>query len=297
MERGLSASSGASSGVASGGVGPAAAGRAPEDESEGATQSEDEAGRQLLARARVSEIEEVQRQLAGLGQVQPAAARPGRDTMGSWSRGIMSLIGRRRRPGGPPEAAGEAEEDEDQEHPLLTCDGCHEGPPLIGRVMHCADCEDFDLCMRCFRNLDRLGHPTGHRFRARAPESRRAAPTHFLLQMIEEAMLNEALRRSGAESSTSREDEQRRIAARGAEVLARMPREPWSPALDADGFQGCECALCLEDYDHGEEVLKLPCAHFFHEACLKPWFAKSLLCPLCQREVPADESPSDSGSS
>lgn len=97
-------------------------------------------------------------------------------------------------------------------------------------------------------------------------------------------MLSEALRRS-VEGEAGR-DEAARNEARGAEVLARLPRQAWSPALSgSDGSQGHECALCLEEYELGEKVLTLPCKHFFHEDCVRPWFAKSLLCPLCQQEA------------
>merc|ERR1712203_1268146 len=127
----------------------------------------------------------------------------------------------------------------------------------------------------------------------RTASGRRAAPSQFVLQMLENAMLSEALRRS-VHHDTSKEDETARKAARGAEVLARLPRESWSPDMqNEDQCQGVECALCLDEYKAGEEVLKLPCGHFFHEGCVSPWFAKSLLCPLCNQDVsPAEASDS-----
>mmetsp|Transcript_859 Transcript_859/g.2391 ORF Transcript_859/g.2391 Transcript_859/m.2391 type:complete len:265 (+) Transcript_859:111-905(+) len=35
-------------------------------------------------------------------------------------------------------------------HLGVSCDGCGAPPPLIGRVMKCKDCPDFDLCEDCF---------------------------------------------------------------------------------------------------------------------------------------------------
>lgn len=259
---------------------------------------EEQVSNELLAHVR--EVTELQRQLEGLEAVtatlQAAASRADR-TAGSAAaaaagrpgagraRGIIGL-GRHRRVA---EEAAEAAEDEEEVHPHVTCDGCHAGPTLRGRVMHCTDCEDFDLCARCYHSRDRLGHPRGHRFAPRAspqrvqPE-RRGTPSQLLMQMLERAMFSEALRRSMEGDGG---DETARAEARGVELMASLPRKAWSPSLasSADCSQGHECALCLEDYELNEQVVVLPCTHFFHEECVRPWFAKSNLCPLCQQEA------------
>jgi len=253
---------------------------------------------------RMRELSMLQHQLEGLEQVtaslQAVASqmdRPSTDGAGAGiqvqrtrdsrrSRRLLGLTRQRR--------TGDDEEDEEQQvHPHVTCDGCRSGPPLTGRVMHCQECEDYDLCARCFDEHSRglSSHDQTHHFEPRAPVPRRAAPSQFLLNFLENAMLGEALRRS-VEVDNSREEEAARTAARGAEVLAQLPRQAWSPSLQHDkDCDNTECALCLEEYEHGEEVLQLPCGgqvqHVFHERCLRPWFAKSLLCPLCQQEAVA----------
>lgn len=35
-------------------------------------------------------------------------------------------------------------------HLGVTCDGCGEGPPIVGRCFKCKVCEDFDLCEQCY---------------------------------------------------------------------------------------------------------------------------------------------------
>lgn len=254
--------------------------------------------------ARVRELTELQRQLEGLEQVTarmqaafsptegqagaPATAAGGRPpreipSTGHRSRGAILGLGRHRA-----RAAEEPADREDEEvHPHVTCDGCHAGPTLRGRVWHCADCEDFDLCDQCYQYRDRLGHPRSHRFHPRPPqqraEQRRGMPSQLLMQMLESAMLSEALRRS-VEGDVV--DEAARNEARGAEVFASLPRQTWTPAMACgDGSQGSECCLCLEEYKTGDNVVVLPCSHFFHEDCVQPWFAKSLACPLCQQEA------------
>lgn len=56
------------------------------------------------------------------------------------------------------------------------------------------------------------------------------------------------------------------------------------------GFDSC-CAVCLDDFAAGDEVTTLPCAHEFHNGCIRPWLEeRSSLCPMCKRDaLPAAE--------
>lgn len=64
-------------------------------------------------------------------------------------------------------------------HVGISCDGCGQSPPLIGKAMKCRDCPDFDLCDKCYPDrLDKAReavaaaagmpgkgrHPANHRF-------------------------------------------------------------------------------------------------------------------------------------
>lgn len=42
------------------------------------------------------------------------------------------------------------------------------------------------------------------------------------------------------------------------------------------------CGICLEDFAVGEEVLQLPCPHFFHRPCICEWFTVRNSCPTCR---------------
>lgn len=48
-----------------------------------------------------------------------------------------------------------------------------------------------------------------------------------------------------------------------------------------------ECALCLEDYEIGVEVSKLPCGHMFHSECIRKWLLstpfRARSCPKCRQ--------------
>lgn len=122
-----------------------------------------------------------------------------------------------------------------------------------------------------------------------APPRRRQADA--LINFLEEEMLQEAMRRSMDEEGQRSEQasHQSKIDA----ILAGLKRVkfgiPSSNADEAPHINETECPLCLEEYHPGEEVLLVSCGHAFHEGCLGPWLMKSLNCPMCMREIGAEE--------
>ncbi|KAJ0105042.1 hypothetical protein Patl1_17844 [Pistacia atlantica] len=60
-------------------------------------------------------------------------------------------------------------------------------------------------------------------------------------------------------------------------------------ALERGKFCGSEdekCSVCLEEFELGVEVFRLPCFHFYHGDCIVPWLEKSHMCPLCRFPLP-----------
>lgn len=45
-----------------------------------------------------------------------------------------------------------------------------------------------------------------------------------------------------------------------------------------------KCAICLNDYEKGEEVRLLPCggSHVFHKGCVDDWLRINTSCPICR---------------
>ncbi|GBG73420.1 hypothetical protein CBR_g16136 [Chara braunii] len=51
-----------------------------------------------------------------------------------------------------------------------------------------------------------------------------------------------------------------------------------------------ECPVCLEVFETGQSLLRLPCRHLFHIECIRPWFQNDSRCPYCRSEVPGGRS-------
>lgn len=59
------------------------------------------------------------------------------------------------------------------------------------------------------------------------------------------------------------------------------------------------CAVCLSDFQQGDDVAQLPCGtgaapHVFHKGCIVPWLRVNKKCPLCNADI--DEAGSTSSS-
>ena len=46
------------------------------------------------------------------------------------------------------------------------------------------------------------------------------------------------------------------------------------------------CAICVDEFEDGEDVRILPCSHIFHSKCIDEWLSNySSLCPLCKANI------------
>ncbi|KDO28266.1 hypothetical protein SPRG_06316 [Saprolegnia parasitica CBS 223.65] len=67
----------------------------------------------------------------------------------------------------------------------------------------------------------------------------------------------------------------------GTYICDLFPNVTWShPASDEH-----MCSICFECYEPKEVVVRLPCAHVYHRACIQGWLLNKDKCPLCIRPV------------
>lgn len=46
-----------------------------------------------------------------------------------------------------------------------------------------------------------------------------------------------------------------------------------------------KCAICLGEYETGEDVKRLPCLHTFHSECVDTWLKVNKICPCCKQSI------------
>lgn len=49
----------------------------------------------------------------------------------------------------------------------------------------------------------------------------------------------------------------------------------------AEEDENC-CAVCFDEYEERQMVRRLPCQHYFHQACIDKWMATHSTCPICR---------------
>jgi hypothetical protein len=56
-----------------------------------------------------------------------------------------------------------------------------------------------------------------------------------------------------------------------------------------DGDSSPKCAVCLECFERGQSVSRLPCTHQYHRACIERWLSSHVECPVCRVDLAGDE--------
>ncbi|PKA55964.1 E3 ubiquitin-protein ligase SDIR1 [Apostasia shenzhenica] len=75
---------------------------------------------------------------------------------------------------------------------------------------------------------------------------------------------------------------QRRMSLVGEEVYRGEGGSGGGDEGAAAGEKKKTCAVCLEDAEVGEVLVRTPCVHLFHGGCLRRWFQTAGFCPLCR---------------
>ncbi|KAF9102329.1 hypothetical protein BGX29_004707 [Mortierella sp. GBA35] len=93
----------------------------------------------------------------------------------------------------------------------------------------------------------------------------------------------------GKELTTTTMDTAITIATEGSSSTSSITATGGGPGRRQGGKQRKRrydpCAICLEEYEVGDQLRELPCKHFFHSQCIDPWFKDVHgICPVCKRD-------------
>lgn len=58
-----------------------------------------------------------------------------------------------------------------------------------------------------------------------------------------------------------------------------------------------ECTICIEEIKKGEEVLMLPCKHWYHGECVVLWLKEHNTCPICRMPIENRDEEANNGGS
>nr|DAD32384.1 TPA_asm: hypothetical protein HUJ06_011235 [Nelumbo nucifera] len=84
-----------------------------------------------------------------------------------------------------------------------------------------------------------------------------------------------------------RESEENAREGYGVVPASKSSIEALQMVLFEDGNASSEdCRICLEEFEAGSWISRMPCSHVFHRDCLTQWLSQSHYCPLCRFEMP-----------
>jgi E3 ubiquitin-protein ligase RNF115/126 len=74
------------------------------------------------------------------------------------------------------------------------------------------------------------------------------------------------------------------------DAIAALPKRKLDEKMLGPEGKG-ECSVCMDDVQLGDEVVLLPCSHWFHEACARAWLSEHNTCPVCRKGIESETPP------
>jgi len=74
------------------------------------------------------------------------------------------------------------------------------------------------------------------------------------------------------------------------DAIAALPKKRLDEKLLGPEGKG-ECSVCMDDVQIGDEVVSLPCSHWFHEVCASAWLSEHNTCPICRKGIEGEAAP------
>lgn len=71
------------------------------------------------------------------------------------------------------------------------------------------------------------------------------------------------------------------------QVIAPMAKEMFSPITFDNTIEQKECPIDMDEFQQGEELLRLPCSHLFRKSAILNWLEnQNAQCPICRYQFP-----------
>ncbi|KAI1130508.1 hypothetical protein F5Y10DRAFT_114470 [Nemania abortiva] len=67
-------------------------------------------------------------------------------------------------------------------------------------------------------------------------------------------------------------------------AIASLPKKKLDAEMLGPELKG-ECTICIDEVKVGDEVMVLPCKHWFHEECASLWLKQHNSCPVCRAAI------------
>ncbi|KAI1151857.1 hypothetical protein F4825DRAFT_339516 [Nemania diffusa] len=67
-------------------------------------------------------------------------------------------------------------------------------------------------------------------------------------------------------------------------AIASLPKRKLDAEMLGPELKG-ECTICIDEVKVGDEVVVLPCKHWFHEECASLWLKQHNSCPVCRAAI------------
>ena len=109
---------------------------------------------------------------------------------------------------------------------------------------------------------------------------------HQMNDVVEQIQVHQATHASTQES----EQREQTVDPLSSEILDSLPRIRGADVVMEYG-RNHTCSICLETCGTRDCLIKLPCQHSFHEACILEWFRQKSICPICRKRVEVESSP------
>jgi len=103
-----------------------------------------------------------------------------------------------------------------------------------------------------------------------------------IFQAVGRALLALLCFRSLFPSADRQRSGAQQLEAATAKEIAALPLCRYAARLSEQPGQ-TSCAVCLSDYEEGDNLRRLPCGHHFHRRCADKWLRRSKRCPLCMQ--------------